>query len=171
MTKISKTETAFHEAGHAVASIGLGLSFEYVTIVPDGDSLGSMLHPGVMGYHSQSKTDQKKLARDLMLACYAGFQAEKRYISDANEDLAEADYDNAFFLSRTYQVFPRSMNFVGDDFHHAFLDRLKREAGKLVLTHWSAIETIAKALLEKQTLSFEEAYDVIRKEHPYLLTR
>ena len=34
--------TAFHEAGHAVAYAALKMGFSYVTIIPDGDSLGHL---------------------------------------------------------------------------------------------------------------------------------
>jgi ATP-dependent Zn protease len=37
-------ETAYHEAGHAVAAFRLRVAFRYVDIIPEGDQLGAVVH-------------------------------------------------------------------------------------------------------------------------------
>ncbi len=155
--------TAYHEAGHAVAAIAQGLNFETVTIEADQEreSLGSMIHTGLMMYDSQNKRDRRALAREMILMVYAGYEAERIASPNADEEQSAGDFDAAFELSREYGVLPRSASFVGDDNHVNYLMRLKRESGKIVQSHWTAVRLVAEALSQQKTLTKQEIIHLI----------
>jgi len=153
--------TAYHEAGHAVAAVLQDLTIEYSTINPKKDSRGSTLSPNVLGYESSGKREQKSIARSCIIDSFAGFQAEKIYNPDADEGLSQDDENNAFWLSRTYCVFPRYMSHVGDDFHQDYLEKLRREANKLMRRHWGSVQAVADALLKYKTLNYNQVKAIV----------
>ncbi len=155
--------TANHEAGHAVAAVIQDLRIEYSTIKPTKDSRGSTLSPGVFGYEPSGKRAQKRTARANILKSFAGFQAERIFNPDADKRLSQDDENNVFWLSRTYCVFPRYMNHVGDDYHQDYLEKLRREANKLLRRHWESVQAVADALLEHKKLSYDQVQAIVSK--------
>ena len=146
--------TAYHEAGHAVAEVVQGLSVSSASIVADADddSLGRCYSPPVLGYEFNSAREQRQVARASIVGCYAGVEAQ-RLVDPAPADFhGQADDEQAFAVSREYAVLPRSCEFVGDDAHMAYLERLRREARRLVRKHRRAVEAVAEALLQHETL-------------------
>jgi hypothetical protein len=100
----------------------------------------------------------------MILSAYAGNPAERLIDPTAPDFHGAADDDGAFSLSCDYHVFPRrrSVGFVGDDIHMAYLGRLKREARRLVSMLRTPIEKLAEALLERTTLTGKEADEMVR---------
>ena len=87
--------TAFHEAGHAVASIWLQRPFKYVTIEPDGDTLGHV-HAWVPGKWFRPDLEVTPRVRALIDAevsvLFAGGIAEKRHVGRSNRHSTRSDY-------------------------------------------------------------------------------
>lgn len=161
-----KIATAYHEAGHAVVALAHGLTGFEVTIVPGEDSLGHYLHPGVLGYEIHGNRERRSLARDCILVSYAGMHAQRLVDPDADGSHGVGDESNAFDLSRDFEVLPRSLSRVGDEQHWRYLDRLKKEAGRVVQQNRAPIKALAEALLEKKTLSGEEIRERLSKWFP-----
>jgi hypothetical protein len=96
-----KERTAFHEAGDAVALLAQGLSFDRATIRADAEreSLGSCLSPTEYGYDTHGTRERKQVARQIVIGCYAGQEAER---------LADPDADSAISSRATAKTLSRS---------------------------------------------------------------
>ena len=83
---------AIHEAGHAVASVLLGLGLESVTIVEDEDAVGRLIgHDGPEQYDDGWEEWLKLHA----IRALAGIEAENRTrSSDGRRDPAVDDHDH-----------------------------------------------------------------------------
>lgn len=154
--------TAYHEAGHAVLTVFLGLSFQKVTIVPEGDSLGHQL---------DRKYSKRFLeALDASLSPYmldrlekiikvliAGGIAQRIASGRSNHVGSRSDWDKAVILtSRIYEISSPELP--------VYL-RLKRmEAERMVQFRWKEIQTIKDALLCQKTMSSREVRDVLFPE-------
>ena len=154
---------AYHEAGHVVADVCQGLHVVGVTIVPNSTSLAHVSTPGILGYNTQGdKTVRRSLGRAQIVALYAGAAAVRVHDPDEPWVGREKDDKEAFELSRKYNVLPRNMAYVGDASHWEYLGKLERKAEKLVRSNWLAVEALAQALLERNTLTGEEATEIVR---------
>lgn len=159
LRKFRDRTTAFHEAGHTVVGLYLGYIPGEISIAPSAehDSHGHVTHGPPLMYDCRTARERKTLARQMILASYAGLPAQRLVDPTAAEYEGNSDDENAFWLSRTHGIFPRWLSHVGDDRHHQHLARLKRESSRLVFMLRTAIEKLAEALLERTTLTGEEA--------------
>lgn len=161
--------TAYHEAGHAVVSLYLGLPIYEVTIVKQGDANGSVTHPSplMLDLGWAVGRERRKAARQMILGCYAGLHAERLLACDAPGFHGAADDENAFDLSREYRVTPRHCGFIGDEYHAAYLERLRKESGRLVRALRVPIEKLAKELMRRKTVRHEDVEKVIGAYLPH----
>ena len=150
---------AFHEAGHAIALVVQGQVVNRASIVPEKGSLGRVWHPSVYHYFVGTAREQRAIARELILVSYAGWAAEVRFDPTAEELGNDSDNEAAFDLSRDYGLFPRRIEFVGDDYHHEYLDRLRKESARLIRKHWQAVVRVGEELYKRKRL----AGDVVEK--------
>jgi ATP-dependent Zn protease len=155
--------TAYHEAGHAVAALALGLSVNTISIVPDpdGECAGFVLSPGVLGYETSSSREQKEIARRCIVRLYAGMEAQRLVDPDPADYHDEDDEDNAFDLAREYALGPRGGH-VGDDRHRDYLERLRVKARRLIHRHRAAVDRLAEELLAHKELSGAEVERIVR---------
>jgi hypothetical protein len=138
--------TCWHEAGHAVAALVQGLTFNEVNVAREGDQNGYCIQPSLLMYDVSSKRERRARARGCIIVSYAGIEAERLLDPDAPQWHGDADFQNAFETSRDYEVLPRGASFVGDEIHIAYLDRLRRQARRLVTQHQATIQRLAEAL-------------------------
>ena len=157
-----KLGTCWHEAGHAVAALAQGLHVITVSVMAEQDWNGSCVQPSLLMYDARGR---KQLARCCIISTYAGIEAERLNDPNASEELSQSDFDHAFEMSREYGVLPRGCGYVGDDVHHAFLDRLRGEARRLVRRHRDEIRRLALALSKRRTLTGEQAKAVVQSTH------
>lgn len=135
-----RESTAYHEAGHAVVAYRLGLVVDSTTIRPDPakETLGVSLSEGPW---MNGSTDD-----DQITVLYAGLAAERLVEPGAQvEDGAFGDYEQAAVL-------------------HGLESRpahLEERAATVVAEHRAAIEAVAQALLEHETLPGDEAAVVV----------
>lgn len=163
-------EIAYHEAGHAVALHVGGLSFNGISIKPDSnaESLGrvSIVHPefycaaveGSVQYTSEDFPKARFYMENLVIAGLAGRLAQERY-AHRPPDLETCKSDIEHSLEHIYR-------FVGSDrTADAYLRFLWEMATDLVNTEhiWGAIETVAAALLERKTIAFSDASELIQE--------
>jgi hypothetical protein len=153
--------TALHEAGHAVVHLYFGLPIIRVTIDPDGDVLGSMAHHSPMMIDVPSGRGRRQIARQMILGCFAGLHAQRLVDTHAPECHGSEDVHNAWTLSRDYGVLPRWCDYIGDDAHADFMNRLQMESRRLVQRLRVPIEILAEHLLLSRTMIAEEVESVI----------
>ena len=159
--------TAYHEAGHAVVSLVLGLIVERVSIIAGDDSEGRCTGPSVLACHSSGRKAQRVTARANIVACFAGMPAQRLVDPQAPDYHGEQDDEDAFELSRQFEVLPRGCSHVGDDRHWEFLNKLRTEAARCVRRNKQAIAALAQALLIQSELAGDAVERIVR---PLLLS-
>ena len=143
--------TAHHEAGHYVAHyvgqdeghLGGALS---VSIVPN-DKEGSLGRIRAQECPRSSETGdwpKRETIEAHVVACCAGFAAQRRFDPSEDETQARGGAANDFELAKEW-----------DDVFS--IDDGLRCASALVTTHWRSIEVVAKGLLARGQLNAEEA--------------
>ncbi|WP_336490938.1 hypothetical protein [Methylobacterium nigriterrae] len=150
-----RRHTAIHEAGHATIGRALGLACGEASVIPSPEK-GIMGHAFVFpaqrtveAWAAQGRTrDIAEIHRARGVACAAGAEAEMALLG------AVAEPDNADLVEIAY--------ILVDDLHvhtSSILIRerqLRQMAQQLVRELRDAIERVADALIERQTLSGEE---------------
>jgi hypothetical protein len=159
--ELSRRHIAYQEAGHVIADLVFGYRFRFVTIRPaeprgdDGAVYGSV----------------RGRARDLAVVQLAGIVASARMSGcdpwenpdpsgDNSADIAAADrfIDNwVVFLSRTYGEAAYKSN---------IWDEVKDRTRLLVDQNRRPIEVIAAALLEKETLTYDNVIRIVKDQCP-----
>jgi ATP-dependent Zn protease len=156
-------QTAYHEAGHAVAALHFGFIPDKVTIVKTDTALGHVEQRGLVLY--QDYADRRHLQRmvsESIVCCYAGYEAERRFDPNTDGASSEKDFRDAFNLPRYYEVPPRYCSMVGDEVYMEYLERRQRQAQRLVRERWACIAHVAWALLRHKTLSGEEVNEIAK---------
>jgi ATP-dependent Zn protease len=153
--------TAYHEAGHAVVDLALGLTVQKVSIVPDDASNGFCRGPSVQLYEASGRKERRTVARAAIISCYAGLEAQRLVDPNPAEHHGDGDEDEAFELSRRWGVLPGRCDFIGDDRHQAYLDRLRTEARRLVKRQRAAVARLAAELLARRELEGAEVERIV----------
>jgi hypothetical protein len=154
--------TAYHEAGHAVAAVLLccGLKDRGVTIVPyvrvDKDDMGKVKETQAVG--GCSIADGVMDVREVCVALLAGHEAQNifrkgssHWLGGALDDFAQVEV----LLTKEVTADPQLIQ--------KYTKEYAAEAKALLLTHWRAVERLAAALLERQTVSGPEAEELVWK--------
>src|SRR5947209_6519854 len=139
---------SYHEAGHAVVAIALGLTPAAASIRRGEQHLGKVWFGD--GCHHVLPDDEH--ARRHAVTLFAGEEAERR-LTDAVARLAEPDRESASVL-------------LGRDEARIHLCRL--QAKVMVRTRWMAVEAVAERLLESSILTGGEIERIVR---PFLPQR
>lgn len=159
--ELFRRHTAYHQAGHVIADLVSGYRFTFVTIRPDvsGEDDG-----GVCG-------NARGRARDLAVVQLAGIVASAKMtkrdpwenpdqFDDDSADIAAAHIfidDWAGFLSRTYGE---------SSLKKQLWDEIGNKTRLLVEQNREAIECIAGALLQKETLSYDDVIRILKDQCP-----
>jgi hypothetical protein len=150
--------TAHHEAGHAVAAWRMYLPFKYVTIKPDADdgSLGHVLHDVHPKWFrpDDDLSDRVRLRLERhIITSFAGQIAETKFRGRRPRFGMHSDnqiaVDMAFRLGGSRETL------------EAYLKYCWCRSHDVVNGCWRQIEAMAAALLQKQTLGYEDAIEVI----------
>ena len=155
--------TAYHEAGHAVAGLCLGLRVRHATIEPDGDSDGHVMSerekPSTAFaiergdvWHSSRFRAEKRVMRLL-----AGEVAQRRYNPrSVRWRHAESDRNQSLDILFKYSPYEDAL-----DVNHHY-EMLREWTVSLIEQHWHLVEAVAKALLEHRELSGTQVRAVIQ---------
>jgi ATP-dependent Zn protease len=148
--KADKTRqaTAYHEAGHVVAAWRSGAKGIVATIVADGETYGRVKHRQTLRRDWQwtSSARNSRQIDGRIITLLAGAAAERRFRGRATG--TSRDYRLAVDIA---------MSACGsDDQVNAYLRYLSICARDLVDAFWPAVEAIALALLERETLNHDE---------------
>lgn len=185
-----KRLTAYHEAGHAVVAYHAGQldSVERVTIVPRGGSLGHTSLPP-----EKDRTNETQTRLLSMLQMMMGGRAAEEYIfseistgaaSDIERatelarrmvtefgmsDLGPVSFDGAggkFWLAKQMGEMPHYSDSTAtkiDDEIRRIIDSSYTKALSILKQNAKGLETVAQALLEKETLDGEEFRALMEK--------
>jgi ATP-dependent Zn protease len=151
--------TAYHEAGHAVATIELGRAVRRLTILPDaeqssrghcqGTTEGEWFHPA---YNSDGRT-RARVEQRLMITL-AGAIAERHFTGHRNNVGASADDAKAVGLARSFCGSTREAD--------AYLGWLAVRTELLIThpLHWPTVKALATALLTEKMLSGKRVREI-----------
>jgi cell division protease FtsH len=184
-----KRLTAYHEAGHAVVlQVGGGEPLHKVTIIPRGQSLGSTMQLPEKDRYTESRSKLELMIRGLM----GGRVAEELIFGDvttgAQMDFRQATHiarmmvcewgmsellgpqtyaerEELLFLGREVS---RTQTFSEETASRidAEVSRILREghdaARKILQDNLEALNTVARLLLEKETLDGRDVVDIVK---------
>jgi hypothetical protein len=160
---VQHTATAIHEAGHAVVAVYLNVGITELSIEGDEEANGYWLHPAPLMFECGTTRERQKLITDMILATYAGFQAELQFDPHALDFHANGDEERAFDLLREGGSGPRGSSYVGDEVYDRYLEGKKKQARRLVKRLWPVIRELAGLLLERTTILGPEAERFVRE--------
>jgi hypothetical protein len=150
----SVERAAYHEAGHAVVRIRLRLSVLGATVVPG---------QGAGGHVTVNPWNIKKASLSRLInegvAAYAGSIAEERHTGYRNDEGAGRPGKTSLWPSLAegsdyHTVAGIALHVTSDGQEQEALVRwLRRRAEVYVDREWGRIESVARALLERQTLT------------------
>lgn len=191
MTEEEKTMTAYHEAGHALVSVHSPASdpIHKMTIIPRGQALGMVMRLPEKDEYSISR--EKMYANlaiamggrvaeevifgydkvtsgasgDIQMATnLARNMVTKWGLSDKLGPLLYADNEQEVFLghsvTQTKNVSDDTARLIDAEIKR-FVDEGYNKAQKVINEHLDSLHTLAKALLEYETLSGDEIKDVL----------
>ncbi len=128
-------KTAYHEAGHGVSAYRLGLQVGELTIIPNKEKY-------TLGYSlSEGEWCTGELDKEAIITCYAGYEAEKIFNSEADKRGSAADDEHAERLLKV------------NGFDEA---ELREETRQLLEDNWNIVEIVAEQLLKDKLLKDDE---------------
>lgn len=159
--ELFRKHTAYHASGHVIADLVSGYRFRFVTIRPDT----SEEDDGAVCGNARGR------ARDLAVVQLAGIVASAKMrgcdpwdnpdqFDDNSADIAAARKfidDWAGFLIRTYGE---------SSLKEQLFDEIEKKTRLLVDQNWKPIEVIAGALLEQETLTYEDVIRILKDRCP-----
>jgi hypothetical protein len=143
-----RTAIAYHEAGHLAIACHYGLPIGSVTVEPHGAGTPHVHAPlpvTTAGPPAATSFDTLNLITSVL----AGGIAEERYTDQLNVDVAEQDYEYAWRLAIEVADTERAAE--------ALMNWLTIRAEQDVTRLWNEVTAIAATLIEKGTVTPEEA--------------
>ncbi len=178
-----KKRITFHEAGHVIADIILGLPFEAVSVetkrvhrehFEDGrmvDYLYKETEGVVMGAERLDKTNADIRAGKLDLreaiSCMAGPQAEAKIVGEVDDEViqgATTDIQGITACCRiaAYPDMPIE-SCPPSEMEDLICDAVAEQAKILLQENWTAVEAVANALNDRKKLSYAEVQAIVNK--------
>jgi ATP-dependent Zn protease len=166
--------TAFHEAGHAVIAIVMGMNLVSVDIKRRPMSDGRIS----VGYTKcpYRATRDEGEAMSHMIQSLAGLAAEARLTDDCDRSFVacESDMDDAFKIGSALlcdwlvgpngsKIIPPEEQAKHSETILALMKKAEDQAVTMVTNYWPAIEKVAELLLRKQFLSGAEISAIVAR--------
>lgn len=149
--------TAFHEAGHAIAALALGIRIRSVSIEPGDDyhgvcGLDTRLRVSQYQFTSPGPKGRDTLRRHIIISLAGPVAQRKHRPSSIRSFHATSDYSDAVTLAEFAEGSVRATNL--------YLEYLLAVAEDFVDGNWIAVERLARALLQEKTISGARAYEI-----------
>jgi len=144
-----KVQIAYHEAGHAVAAMVLGIPIKYLTLARTVDTAG------VLGWDlsCEDPVPEQRLkawGKKHMVVYFAGFAAERRFSSSSTFAGIQGDFRQAVRLARLIARSSRQLQ--------ALLKAADTRAKTIIEGNWPAVSRVARALANDGSLLEHELY-------------
>jgi ATP-dependent Zn protease len=157
-TEVSKEETAYHEAGHAVMGCVLQRYPLSVSIVADGKGVVGKTEfeqdapQGGFRYFDDSDGKKRHIRTRVLIEVAGTIAHDIKYPGRAHD---EGDANDDHWAQQLVTEGVR----IEDD-REGFLTRARQEAEALLKDNWGLVEKVAAALLRRQELSRTELLEV-----------
>lgn len=152
-SSLSRTRTAYHEAGHAAVAYLCGLSFGRVSVIPDATSAGHLT------FHDHDIEALSPVA--VVIVCVAGSLAViASGVSTDDATLRLCGSDEAYARRAVERFYGRAVRDYNDT---RFFRDAARQCGKLISQNWQVVERIATLLLVRDKLTGAEAVSESRE--------
>jgi len=148
----NRVKIAYHEAGHAVAAVVLGLEVEMASIVPEGDILGHVVAPEPI-----DSSLECWIARATMLWC--GPLAAQRHFGAFIDDGGSDDHESIDVFGDCAAIGAGELG--------GFKEWTRARAMSVLNANWSAVTAVALALLEHDTLTGDEIRQLVAQVDDY----
>lgn len=167
-------QTAIHEAGHVVVEHALGLALHEVVMTHDiveqtGD-YGYCTSPNpAFGYEHASRRERRATVRAAAIGCLAGLAAEHVFYGvplDLDNENAGHDVQNVLDLVYRDELRVPRASYVGDDVTWAYINRLLREAARVVRRHRTEVQRVADELLKRGRLTGDDIAILLNVAEP-----
>jgi cell division protease FtsH len=180
VTEKEKRILAYHEGGHALTSHLVGHEPQKATIIARGSALGYVLHLPEEERHLATKEELV----DWMIVALAGRAAEEivfgRVTNGASSDLEKVtqiarsmvfewgmgESVNSRTLRADNYALSEETKRLRDGEQAQLTDRAYADAHRLLSKHRAALDRVASALLERETLTREELQSLFAELEP-----
>lgn len=152
---------AYHEAGHAVAACQLGLRFGQVTIKGDEAAHGRVVLSGRLDLSTSSVRVDTILKH--LCVTLAGVTAEKKAMGRVGPDSFGYPREFGDRAVGDAAATGHLLEYIaGNDDEEArlFNKWARHRTERLIDQHWEWIESVANALLEQDSLTYDEVTDL-----------
>lgn len=157
--------SAFHEAGHAIAALVLGIRIVRVTVTSSRDAVGSceVILPDRHVYGGQRQ--QRAMARACVVMTYAGLVGENMVNPSLRREAAW-DEVRAHELALAYEIYGEPVGPDNEDSYLVLMDDLQRQAELLIARHRQGVALLAAELLRLESISGTELEAWARRNYP-----
>jgi hypothetical protein len=140
--------TAIHEAAHGIASYRYSSGFQFITGLPDKETLGGCIHNETFGEALEMSPcpSPRQLALRYAVIYKAGMYAQARHSKKSIFEIAHfggggaADYEQAQFLTKYYGG--RIGININKEMEMDFSYKTYKEVGKFIRDHWQPINAL-----------------------------
>jgi ATP-dependent Zn protease len=150
--------TAYHEAGHAVVGAVRGRPPIFVTIIPDGRIAGKNEFPEdcrpEFKNHFGDSPEKRAYIETRILTEVAGTAAHDLHIPERAHDWSDA-YDEQCAST----LIDENAGWA-DSEPDSYFQQLQETARGLLQTNWPWVEAVARALIERKTISTAEVMEL-----------
>jgi ATP-dependent Zn protease len=159
-------KTAYHEAGHAVLAVllGVGLKAAGVSIVPHEPDREGMNKVPSLGHCAVDMNDSVKMFQFVSI-CLAGHVAQNLFRPRSSHWLELGGRGSDFYRAVTVLEASRKSKSIEDGrWTDSYIRIVQKETKKLLRKQWHAVQTLASALLERKTLTGQEAEAIVKEK-------
>lgn len=164
----ARVETAYHEAGHAVALYRLGFDVESASIAPDGGSQGRVARgfPEVLldrlDILEYSGEDGREFARRQIVGAFSGVKAIE--ILTNRTDTSYSLDTETLYQGSDWSQLNLWLPFVGrSEEYQTIYEQALDEADRVLRENWDTVMAVAEALLEREDLDAQALHTLFEK--------
>jgi ATP-dependent Zn protease len=161
-SKAQLRATAYHEAGHIVITLVLGRKVKSASIIATAEHHGIVHHENLfrgIRLDIDNSNRARLRAAEAIMILLAGGIAQQRFMLRSLR-AHHVGSDNA-------KIFDSASNVCGsEDEAYAFIEWLSVRTCDLLNLHWSTVERIAAALIERKQLTGKECHTLFLAPPP-----